>query len=137
VQSYQLAAKIAAQTKQIKLESIANVNEAALQEESGNWGQALPLYQHALELDDSIADRSSGAQDWLAYGRFLDTAGFPARLAYACFVKSATLEDSLEASARKVLADASTRAEKRAGVEASAIRRDPEPLLRQALALRP
>jgi tetratricopeptide (TPR) repeat protein len=137
VQSYQLAAKIAAQTKQIKLESIANVNEAALQEESGNWGRALPLYQHALELDDSIADRTSSAQDWLAYGRFLDTAGFPARLAYACFVKSARLEDSLaEGSERKVLADASTTAEKRAGAEASAIRRDPEPFLRQALALR-
>jgi hypothetical protein len=88
-------------------------------------------------LDDSIADRTSSAQDWLAYGRFLDTAGFPARLAYACFVKSARLEDSLaEGSERKVLADASTTAEKRAGAEASAIRRDPEPFLRQALALR-
>jgi tetratricopeptide (TPR) repeat protein len=137
VQSYELAAKIAAQTKQTKLESIASANEAALQGEAGNLAQALPLYQHAVQLDDSIGDHTSSAEDWLAYGRFLDSAGFPVRLAYACFVKSAQMEDSLpEPSQRKLLADASERAEKRVGAEAGAIRRDPEPLLREALALR-
>jgi tetratricopeptide (TPR) repeat protein len=137
VQSYQLAAKIAAQTKQPKLESIADVNEAALQGEAGKIGEALQLYQHALQLDDSISDRTSSAEDWLAYGRFLDSAGFPARLVYACLVKSARLEGSLpEASQRQVLADASKQAERRVGAEAGAIRRDPEGLLREALALR-
>ena len=137
VQSYELAAKIAAQTKQTKLESIANVNEAALKSEAGEVGAALQLYQHALHLDDSIADRTSSAEDWLAYGRFLDRAGFPARLAYACLVKSARLRDSLpEESQRQLLAEASKQAEKRVGAEAGAIRRDPEPLLGEALALR-
>jgi tetratricopeptide (TPR) repeat protein len=137
VLSYQLAAKIAAETKQTKLESIASVNEAALQGEAGKLGEALQLYQHALQLDDSIADQTSSAEDWLAYGRFLDSAGFSARLVYACLVKSATLRDALpEASQRQVLADASKQAEKRVGAEAGAIRRDPEPLLHQALGLR-
>jgi tetratricopeptide (TPR) repeat protein len=137
IQSYEMAATIAAQTKQTKLESIADVNEAALQGEAGKLDQALQLYQHALQLDDSIGDRTSSAEDWLAYGRFLDGAGFPARLVYACLVKSATLEKALpEASQRQTLADASKQAEKRVGAEAAAIRRDPEPMLQEALALR-
>jgi tetratricopeptide (TPR) repeat protein len=136
IQSYELAARLAAQTKQIKLESIANVDEAALQGEAGKLGTALQLYQHALQLDDSIGDRASTAEDWLAYGRFLDGAGFPARLVYACFIQSASLGDSLpDASQRQVLADASKHVEKRVGAEAGAIRRDPEPLLREVLGL--
>jgi tetratricopeptide (TPR) repeat protein len=137
IQSYQLAAKIAAQTQQTKFESIANVNEAALQGEAGKLGTALQLYQHALQLDDLIGDRTSSAEDWLAYGRFLDGAGFPARLAYACLVKSAKLEDFLpEASQRQMLTDASKQVEKQVGAEAGSIRRDPEPALHEALALR-
>jgi tetratricopeptide (TPR) repeat protein len=137
VQSYELAAKIAAQTKQPKLESIADVNEAALQAEAGKLGEALQLYQHAVQLDDSIGDRTSSAEDWFAYGRFLDNAGFPARLVYACLVKSTSLQDSLpEASQRQALTEASQRAESRLGPTAASIRRDPEPLLRRALGLR-
>jgi len=137
IQSYELAATIAAQTKQTKLESIANVNEAALQGDAGKLGVALQLYQHALQLDDSIGDRTSSAEDWLAYGRFLDNSGFPARLVYACLVKSGKLRNALpDASQRQLLADVSRRAESRVGSEAAAIRRDPEPVLREALALR-
>jgi tetratricopeptide (TPR) repeat protein len=137
IQSYELAATIAAETKQTKLESIANVNEAALQADAGKLGQALHLYQHALQLDESIADRTSSAEDWLAYGRFLESAGFPARLVYACLVKSGKLQDALpDESQRLLLADASKRAGSRVGAEAGAIRRDPDPVLREALALR-
>jgi tetratricopeptide (TPR) repeat protein len=137
VQSYELAAKIAAQTKQGKLETIADVNEAALQAEAGKFGQALQLYQHALQLDESIGDRASSAEDWFAYGRFLDSAGFPARLVYACLVKSASLQDSLtQAAQRQALATASQQAESRIGPEAATIRRDPDPLLQKALGLR-
>jgi tetratricopeptide (TPR) repeat protein len=137
IQSYELAATIAAQTKQTKLESIASVNEAALQADAGKLGQALQLYQHALQLDNSIDDKTSSAEDWLAYGRFLDNAGFPARLAYACLVKSGKLEDALpDASQRQFLADASKRTGNRVGAEAAAIRRDPDPAAQEALALR-
>jgi tetratricopeptide (TPR) repeat protein len=137
IESYQLASTIAAQTKQTKLESIANVNEAALQADAGKLGQALQLYQHALQLDESISDRTSSAEDWLAYAQFLDGAGFPARLVYACLVKSEMLQDALpDASQRKFLVDASKRAGSRVGPQAVAIRRDPNQVVREALALR-
>jgi tetratricopeptide (TPR) repeat protein len=136
IQSYQLAAKIAAETNQGKLESVAYVNEAALLTDAGKVADALPLYQHALKLDDSIGDRTSSAEDWFAYGRFLDRAGFPVKLAYACFVKSAKLEDSIpDPSPRQLLAVAKKGAEKRVGAEASVISRDPEPALKEALSL--
>jgi tetratricopeptide (TPR) repeat protein len=76
VKSYQLAEKLAAQTRQPKLESIADINEAALQTKTGKVGEALRLYQQALKLDDSIADRRSSGEDWFSYGHFLDDAGF-------------------------------------------------------------
>ena len=137
IESYELAAKLAAQTKQTKLESIADVNEAAIQAQAGKTEQALALYQHSLQLDESIGDRTSSAEDWLAYGRFLESAGFPARAAYACFVKAASLQAALpDASQRQFLADASAKAEKLAGAEANAIRRNPEPFLKEALALK-
>jgi tetratricopeptide (TPR) repeat protein len=137
IQSYKLAAKIAAQTKQAKWESIANVNEAAIQADAGKLDQALQLYQHALQLDDSIGDQISSAEDWLAYGRFLEKTGFPVRLVYACFVKSSMLEDSLtDASQRQYVTDARHEAERRLGTAAGAIRHDPTPMLREALILR-
>ncbi len=137
LQSYQLAAKIATQTKQDKLESIADVNEAALQGEAGKLDEALQLYQHALQLDDSIADRTASAEDWFAYGRFLEDAGFPARMAYACLVKSEMLQDPLpNASQQQLRADALGSTAKQAEPEAAAIRRNPSLSLNEALALR-
>jgi hypothetical protein len=136
VQSYQLAAKIAAETKQSKLESIAEVNEAALKADAGRVGDALRLYQHALQLDDAIGDRTSSAEDWFAYGRFLEHAQFPARLVYACLVKAESLEDFIpDTSQRKLLAEAAGQAEKRVATEAGAIRRNLDPGLQEALAL--
>jgi tetratricopeptide (TPR) repeat protein len=137
LQSYQLGAKIAAQTKQSKLESVANLNEATLQAEAGKVDEALPLYQHALQLDESIGDRTSSAEDWFTYGRFLEGAGFPARLAYACLIKSHILQDPLpDASQQQLRTDATKQAARLAGAEASAIRRNPGLSLNEALALR-
>jgi tetratricopeptide (TPR) repeat protein len=135
--SYQLAERLAAKTGQTKLESIASVNDAALQAAAGKLDEALQLYQHALQLDDSIGDRAAAALDWIAYGRFLDDSGFPARLVYACYVKSASFDDSsLNGSQRQFLADASKKAEAEVGRAAAEIHRDPDPVLREALALR-
>lgn len=136
VRSYHMAEKLAAQTKQSKLESVADVNEAALQAKAGKLDEALQLYKHALSLDESTGDNRSAAEDWAAYGRFLDEAGFPARLAYACMVKSENLARELPdtalagqfATERKPL-------EHRPGADAAAVRRNPEPRLREALAL--
>jgi hypothetical protein len=77
------------------LESVADINEAALQTTTGNMGEALRLYQHALRLDDAEGDRRSSTEDWFTYGQFLDTAGFPARFVYACYTKAESLENSL------------------------------------------
>jgi tetratricopeptide (TPR) repeat protein len=137
VKSYHLAEKLAAQTRQSKLESVADVNEAALQAKAGRLTDALQLYQQALQLDSSIGDNSASAEDWLVYGRFLDDAGFPARLAYACIVKSEKITRSLpNPAAPDSLAAARKQMEKRLGAAAAVVRRDPEPALREALALR-
>jgi tetratricopeptide (TPR) repeat protein len=137
LQSYHLAEKLAVQTRQPKLESVADVNEAELQSNAGKLSEALQLYQHALQLDNSADDNNASAQDWLAYGRFLDNAGFPARLAYACIVKSENLTQSLSnPTVPDATATAQKALEKRLGAEASSIRRDPEPALREALTLR-
>ena len=138
IQSFQLAEGLAARTGQSRLESAADINEAALQTTMGDIAQALRLYQHALQLDEADADRRSSAEDWFIYGRFLDTAGFPSRLVYACYIKSDSLEESLpNASPMSSVKAARKQIETRLGAQAAAIRRNPEPLVRQALALRP
>jgi len=135
VEAYRLAAKIAAQTKQTKLESVATVNEAELLGKTGELAPALQLYQHALQLDESIGDQTASAEDWFAYGRFLDHFHFSARLVYACLVKSSMLQ--VDPPQRQLLDDATKRAALNVESEAAAIRRNPEPFLREALALRP
>lgn len=137
VKSYHLAEKLAVQTGQAKLESVADVNEAELQAKTGKLDDALRLYQRALQVDSSIGDNSASAQDWLVYGRFLDDAGFPARLAYACLVKSENITQSLPNPAvPDSLVAPRKQLEKRLGAEAALVRRDPEPALQEALALR-
>jgi len=142
MRSYQLAEKLAAQTGQAKLASVADVDEAALQLKAGRFRDAMLLYQHALKLDDAIHDSSASAQDWFSFSRFLDEAGFSPRLAYAGLVKSQQITQSLPnttvpeslTEARKQL---EKELEKRLGTAAAAVRRDPEPALNEALALRP
>jgi tetratricopeptide (TPR) repeat protein len=136
IQSYQLARKLSVQTQQSQLESVAAVNEAELQAKSGKLADALHLYQRALQLDESVGDSTAYAQDWLAYGKFLDDSGFPARLAYSCFVKSERLKDPLPNPEQQQLrADAAKLAARRAGSEAAAVRRNLDLSVRQALAL--
>jgi len=138
VKSYRLAEKLAAQTHQTKLESLADLNEAALEAKAGKLSEALPLYQQALQLDRTIGDDSASAEDWLAYGRFLDDAGFPPRLAYACLVKSQNLIQSLHGTgASDPMADIRKTLEKRLLGESAAVRRDLDPALAEALAIRP
>jgi tetratricopeptide (TPR) repeat protein len=143
VKSYQLAERLAAQTKLTKLESVAEVNEAALQAKAGRLSEALPLYQSALKLDDSIGDYSAGAEDWLSYGRFLDQSGFSPRLAFACVVKSEAMSQALHPAGTPAPATSIQQSpiakslEGRLGPAAAAIRRNPRPVLAEALVLRP
>ncbi len=137
VKSYHLAEKLAAQTGQAKLESVADVNEAALQSKTGKLTEALRLYQQALRLDDSTADASASAHDWFAYGRFLDDAGFPVRLAFAC-IREIGLTDAIASqsngSGRMPPRDRNMRSV--SVRRPRQLRRDPESALQEALALR-
>ncbi|MGB8581402.1 MAG: hypothetical protein WCD47_11320 [Candidatus Sulfotelmatobacter sp.] len=136
IQSYQLARKLSVQTLQGQLESVAAVNEAELQSKSGKLGEALHLYQRALQLDESLGDPTASAEDWLAYGKFLDDSGFPAELAYSCFVKSERLKEPLpDPGQQQLRAGAAKLAERRAGSEAASVRRNLDLSLRQALVL--
>ena len=153
VKSYELAETLASRTKLPRLESVAAVDEAALQAKAGRLGQALILYQHALQLDGLTGDREAGAEDWFSYGRFLDDAGFPTRLAYACMLKSEELmravpggkpPEALVAEKSKLENKLANKPEnkpanqiaKTTTVQAEALRRDPVPALKEALAHR-
>ncbi len=137
IKSYQLAEKLAAQTGQPKLESMADVSQAELEARNGKLDAALELYQDALRLDDSVADTSASAEDWFAYGHFLDEAGFAPRLAYACLVKSESLRQSLSnPETPPSLTAERQQIEKSLGAAAAAIRRNPDPFLQQASVLR-
>jgi tetratricopeptide (TPR) repeat protein len=137
MKSYQLAETLAARTKLSRLESVATVDEAALQAKAGKLGQALPLYQRALRLDGSTGDREASAEDWFTYGRFLDEAGFPARLAYACVVKSESLMRAIPGgTAPAALVAEETKLAKKLAGQSVALQRDPEAALQQALEVR-
>jgi hypothetical protein len=88
-------------------------------------------------LDQSSGDRTASAEDWFAYGRFLEGAGFPVRLAYACLLKSEMLQDPLpDASQQQIRVEATKQAAERAGADGRTIRRDLDISLNEALALR-
>jgi len=135
--SYHLAGMLAAQTKESKLESVADVNEAALQGKAGKLDDALHLYQRALQLDEAAGDRRASAEDWFTYGRFLEDNGFPLRYAYACFLKSQSLtQTSSDSSVPPALTEAIRRAATKVGSEAAKLRRNPEPAVAEAVSLR-
>ena len=134
VKSYQMAEKLAQQTGQPKLESMADLNQAQLLGRAGKVNEALRLYRRALELDDAAGDKAASAVDWFAYGQFLEQAGFPARMGYACMVKSELIGRSLAPPAVPAsAAEARLQLEKRLGAEAEAIGRNPDRVLRDAL----
>jgi tetratricopeptide (TPR) repeat protein len=136
LRSYELARKIAAQTGEGKLESLASIGEASTQARMGKTDEALRLYQHALQLDASMDDRHSEGVDWYNYALFLRDNGFPPRLSFASLLKSEELiqfaPDSAEAQA---FAKTLEEFEKALGSEAARIRKNPEPAQRQALML--
>jgi tetratricopeptide (TPR) repeat protein len=136
VRSYDLARRIAAQTGEGKLESLATIGEATIHAHSGRTDEALRFYQRALQLDASMDDRHSEAVDWYNYALFLHDAGFPPRLSYASLLKSQQLRkftpDSPEG---KTFAKTLEEFERSLGSEAARIRQNPEPIQKQALTL--
>ncbi len=137
LKSYQMAEKLAAQTRLPKLESVAAVNEAELQARAGKLDEALELYQKTLQLDASNGDDSASAMDWFAYGRFLDESGFPEKLAYACLLKAqAVAKTTSKSPLPESVIGTTSRLEKHLGPAAVSVRRNPEPLWQEAIQLR-
>jgi tetratricopeptide (TPR) repeat protein len=136
LRSFDLARRIAAQTGEGKLESFATIGEATIHAHSGRTDEALRFYQRALQLDATMDDRHNEGVDWYNYALFLRDAGFPPRLSYASLLKSQQLmkvtPDSEEA---KLLAKTLQEFEKPLGNEAVRIRKNPEPIQKQALTL--
>jgi tetratricopeptide (TPR) repeat protein len=136
VRSYELARKIAGQTGEGKLESFASMSEALVHARTGKTGEALHLFQRALQLDASLNDRHSEAVDWYTYAMFLRDADFPMRLAFASLLKSEAIMNLDPDSAEgKLFAKTLQELEKPLGPEAKAIRRNPAPIQQQALML--
>ena len=135
---YKMARNLAAQTGERKLESFADVAEASLQARLGQTTKTLPLYQRALQLDVGLDDHHSEAVDWYTYAMFLRGAGFPARFVYASLLKSQALLSS-DSNDQEVAAASRVRKEleRQLGPQASsAISRNPEPILHEALELK-
>jgi tetratricopeptide (TPR) repeat protein len=134
IKSFQMAEKLAHQTGLAKLESVADVNRAQLEGKNGNINEALQAYRAAIELDDATSDKAASAVDWFAYGQFLDQSGFPARMTYACMVKSESMGQSLsDKGTLASIVEARQKFEKQLGREAAEIRRNPDPALQDAL----
>jgi tetratricopeptide (TPR) repeat protein len=136
LQYYKMARLLATQTGEKKLESFANVAEAALRTKLGQTKETVPLYQRALQLDAGLNDPQSEAVDWYGYAVSLQGSGFPARFVYASVLKSESLGPSQSSSpegdsVRKMQKEL----EQQLGPEAASIRHNPEPLLREALQL--
>jgi len=134
MKSYQMAEKLAGQNGLMRLESLADVNEAPLQAKAGKVNEALRLYRRALELDEAAGDHGTSSVDWFVYGKFLEQSGFPARVAYACVLKSEMIGRSMPTPAVSATAEASRQQlEKKLGADAAAIQRNLDAAVRDAL----
>ena len=135
-QAYALAEKIASQSGEKKLESLASANQAELEARDGQPARALELYQHAIRLDKAGDDRSAEAADWYSYGLFLRDAGFSEDLAYACLVRSQSLwKVQSNASALQSALQAQKELKARIGNKAVTVERNLESSLDDALSL--
>jgi tetratricopeptide (TPR) repeat protein len=135
-QFYKMARTLAAKTKEQKLESFAAIAEASLAAKLGRTSDALQFYQSALKIDATMNDPHNEAVDWYSYAMFLGQTGFPARYAYAALLKSQELFPAESSDAALATSSQSRKAlEQQLGFQATRIRRDPKPLLKEAMEL--
>ena len=135
-QFYKMARTLAAKTKEQKLESFAAIAEASLAAKLGRTSDALQFYQSALKIDATMNDPHNEAVDWYSYAMFLGQTGFPARYAYAALLKSQELFPPESSDAALATSSQSRKAlEQQLGFQATRIRRDPKPLLKEAMEL--
>jgi tetratricopeptide (TPR) repeat protein len=130
LQTYDLARRLAAETKQSKFESLASMNEADLKFRAGNPKEAGPLYQRAIFLDDSLSDAASEATDLEQYAAFLNATGAPASYSYAVLLRAQALRGS-QSSPQVIRLRAEL--EHKLGPQVVTVRRDQVSMLSQAL----
>ncbi len=134
--SYELAQKIAVHSGEVKMESAASIAAAELKSGQGKTAQALPLYQHALELDRKLDDSQATASDLYSYGIFLRDSGLSPRLAYACILKAQSLmQPGKDTPEYKAVAMAREDLERKLAVQAALLKRNPDAQVQEALAL--
>jgi tetratricopeptide (TPR) repeat protein len=134
--SYELARKIAVQSGDPKMESAASLAEAEIKSGQGKTAQALPLYQHALELDQKLDDFQTTAVDLYSYGVFLRDSGLSPRLAYACILKSqALMQPFKDTPEYKSVVEAREDLEKKLAAQPAVLKQSPDSTVQEALAL--
>ena len=130
--SYELAQKIAVQSGEVKMESAASIAEAELKSGQGKTAQALPLYQHALELDRKLDDSQATASDLYSYGIFLRDSGLSPRLAYACILKAQSLMQPFKDTPEyKSVALAREDLEKKLAAQPAVLKQNPDAAVRK------
>ena len=113
----------------------AHSRMADLHDRLGDLVPAARAYQRALALDAAAEDARGESLDWFNYGRFLQRHGLPARLAYACFLRSEALFDSALGGQLDTVTKARAQAEAMLGDDTAEIRRDLQSVLNEALGL--
>jgi tetratricopeptide (TPR) repeat protein len=132
VQTFDLARKLAAETKQAKFESLASTNEAALKVRAGRSREAGELYQRAILLDDSLSDFQSEAADLEQYAEFLHANLSQTTFSYAALLRAQTLRGG-KAPAPAEVVRLRAELEKQLGPQAAALRRESDRTLKLAL----
>jgi tetratricopeptide (TPR) repeat protein len=89
--AYQAAVIGAEQVGDTKLESVARVHRADLEEKMRDTKGAASDYESALALDAKSEDTSAQAFDWFNYGQFLLRRNASKELAYACILHAENL----------------------------------------------
>ncbi len=135
---YQVAIRMAQQSGETALQSLALAHLADAQEKSGQSAAAANSYQSALALDASLADPRSSAVDWLNYGQFLRRHGQSEEFVFVCLLHAQQLLSTTPGDELSAVAQAREESEARLGRSGAAeIRAAPDATLRKALSLSP
>ena len=132
---YGTAITIARQTSERRLKGFAHSRMVDFHDRLGDLVPAARAYQRGLALDAAAEDARGESLDWFNYGRFLQRHGLPARLAYACFLRSEALFDSAPGGQLDTVTKARAQTEVMLGDDAAKVRRDLPSVLNEALGL--
>jgi tetratricopeptide (TPR) repeat protein len=135
LQGYTAAVGFARKAADKRLESLALVHSAELQEKQRDIPGAALSYQEALLLDAFLADARSAASDWLTYGQFLRRQKQPERLVFACMLRAEELMSTTPGGELAVIVRARKESEARLAREVPSVRNNRETVSNEALSL--